>query len=389
MALSTTGQPSPVSESGRKDVRPETVGLITMKQTLATGPPILVPRPLSEAEVIESTAPTIQNQAAHRLACFIVHSMRCYGHVPGLMVLFRYKPKLVMKAVALYAALRQTDVFNTAVHWAIQYGSSRQPRFIKARREPYDTNKQYLISHHPHGLLICSWFNWLGREEVPSATNPFDNGFSSGLKALDGLLVNLCVAPAVQYMTLHGEMYRDKVTDAQAKTVKGILRRTRNSQVKESVCICPGGFSEAVYTGYSDKYEVAYLDGRAGFLRIAIEEGVDVIPTYTFGAADMYKSVDWRRHQRAMLSQRTNLPFMLWYGKYGTNMPYFEDTVTVAFDPFPTSQYKLEDLSRAHADYCEYLRTCFDAYKGCCSASRDKEFMIIGNKNPPHSHARL
>ena len=30
--------------------------------------------------------------------------------------------------------------------------------------------------------------------------------------------MNLCVAPAVQFYSLHGEMYRDKVTDAKASS---------------------------------------------------------------------------------------------------------------------------------------------------------------------------
>uniref|UniRef100_A0A7S4QVL5 Acyltransferase n=1 Tax=Alexandrium monilatum TaxID=311494 RepID=A0A7S4QVL5_9DINO len=346
-------------------------------------PRLPVPRPLAEAEEIVPTAPPVRNKMAHQIACYVVHNMRCYGHVPGLVLLLRRFPRSVGQALVLYWLLRRTDAWNSAVHHAIQFGSSRRPRFLRARREPYDPNKQYVVAHHPHGILLCSWFNWLGREEGPSPTDPSDCGFSTRVKALDGLPVNLCFAPAVQFMALHGEMYRDKVTDASASTLRSILRRTRDGPVKESVAICPGGFSEAVYTGFSDKHEVAFLEGRKGFLKIAIEEGVDIITTYTFGAADMYKTSDWLRHERAVWSQKTGVPLVMWSGRYGTNLPHFEDTVTVCFDPFPASQYSPEDLALAHEDYCRHLKTCFDAYKGCCATSRSKELVIIGKSTRP------
>merc|ERR1712061_801315 len=106
----------------------------------------------------------------------------------------------------------------------------------------------------------------------------------------------------------------------------------------------------------------------------------------------MYRSFDWRRHDRAKWAQATGVPLILWYGQYGTNVPDFEDTVTVSFDPFPASQYSPSELKTAHADYCAYLKACFDTHKGCCSATRNKELIFLGGHTPPpliHKGARL
>jgi len=242
-----------------------------------------------------------------------------------------------------------------------------------------------MFSFHPHGIMACGWFNWLGRHELPSQTDPEDKGFSSGFRALDGIRTKLCFAPAVQHYQLHGEMYRDMVTDAAGKTLRKIFRDTKGQPKPTTVGLCPGGFSEAVYTGYSDKYDVAFLKGRFGFIKIAIEAGVDIIVAYSFGVADMYKSLDWNRQARAEKSQATGLPMVLWSGKYGTNVPHFEDTVTVTFDPFPTSQYTLDQVEQAHEDYCQYLKVCFDTYKGCCEKSKNKELLFAGRGSPPAS----
>mmetsp|Transcript_26514 Transcript_26514/g.49990 ORF Transcript_26514/g.49990 Transcript_26514/m.49990 type:complete len:392 (-) Transcript_26514:180-1355(-) len=346
-----------------------------------------VPRPLSEAEIVPIT-PT-QSKGPHRLlAYYLIHSARCLGHVPWLALAMKRKPKQVLAALLVYYGFRRTDSWNTAVHRLIRFGSSNRPRFIKARRVPYDRNKQYVVSVHPHGVLLCSWFNWLGREETPSLTDSSDRGFSSGIKALDGLVTNLCFAPAVQHYMLHGEMYRDKVTDAQGATMRRILQRTKDSAVKESVCVCPGGFSEAAYTGYSDKYDISYIKSRYGVMKVAIEAGIDIIPTYSFGASDMYWGWDWKRHERAKLSQKVGLPMVVWSGKCGTNVPYFEDTATVCFDPFPSSAYSLDEVELAHEHYCEYLKRCFDAYKGCCEASKNKELVFVGKDDPPPAHVQ-
>lgn len=379
---------SPDNRTGR-GMRPnKTPGSKSISEPHAT-PSLPVPMPLALAR--ELPVSLVRSKGPSRvLAHYLVHSMRCLGHIPALAVALRLRTRRTLAAMMVYALLRRTDWWNAKVHNFIRFGSSNRPRFIQAQRQPYDCSKQYLISQHPHGVLLCPLFTWLGREEGPSASDPSDKGFSTRMKAMNGLVVNLCFAPAVQLYTLHGEMYRDKVTDVSASTMRNILRRTRDQPVKESVCVCPGGFSEAVYTGYSDKHEVSFIKGRYGFIKLAIEEGVDIIPTYSFGAQDMYWGADWKRHERARLAQKTGLPLLAWSGKFGTNVPLNEDTVTVSFDPFPISAYRPDQVELAHADYCLYLKMCFDAYKGCCESTRNKELVFAGKDSPPQvSPARL
>lgn len=346
---------------------------------------IPIPRPLSETPF--ETVHPVQAKGPHRLLVYyLVHSIRCLGHMPLLGYSLAKKPKQTLLGLMLYYSLRRTNSWNTAVHRLIRFGTSNRPRFIKAQKVPFDTKKQYVISHHPHGVLLCPWFSYLGREETPSPTDPNEHGFSTRMKCMDGLVVNLCFAPAVQFYVLHGEMYRDKVSDVSSSTLRRILRDTRgkpDTPGGESICVCPGGFSEAVYTGFSDTVEVAYIKGRYGIMKCAIEEGIDIIPTYSFGASDMYWGWDYNRHERAKTAQKLGLPTMVWAGKYGTNMPLMEDTVTVSFEPFPASQYSLDELELAHEDYCKYLTVCFNSHKGCCESTKNKEFLIIGKDDPP------
>ena len=103
------------------------------------------------------------------------------------------------------------------------------------------------------------------------------------------------------WMPLHGDLYGERVSDASGKTMKRILKDPR----KLSVAVAPGGFSEAVYTGFrlsesgedADRYEVAYLLGRKGFVRLAVMQGIDIAPNYTFGCNEMYRAITWKMQE--------------------------------------------------------------------------------------------
>ena len=51
---------------------------------------------------------------------------------------------------------------------------------------------------------------------------------------------------------------------------------------KVSIGMCPGGFSEAVFTDARNTVEYAYLKGRKGFVKLAIQAGVDIVSFSVF-----------------------------------------------------------------------------------------------------------
>jgi hypothetical protein len=237
------------------------------------------------------------------------------------------------------------------------------------RQKAYETSKQYVVACHPHGFLAeniqnlsargCPEFNTTGIIAVLPGLGP----------------VSCCFAPAVTWYPLYAEAGGKYFMDASAKTVRKILAKG------ESVLLVPGGFSEAVYTGASENYDHAYLAGRGGFLKLAIERGIDVAPVYGFGVASAYSGLhifEGSRHWRAVMSQRTGLPGLLPFGKFGSAVPYDESYVTVLLDPFPTSKYSLDQLEQCSQDYAAYLQRCFDAYKGCKASEAHKELLVVG-----------
>jgi len=268
-----------------------------------------------------------------------------------------------MQTLATYVALRQLPIFCKLMRGIVACGVSRKPRLVRAQTKPYDTNKQYLLCAHPHGILNGGWWNLIARY---------------GLSLVDGLELAMCVAPAVQYYPLYSEIFGDRVTDASRSTIKRLLRGG-----KLTPCLIPGGFSEATFTGADPKVEYNWIADRSGFVRLAIEAGVDIIPSYSFGLNDMYWTLDWQRYWRAVKAQAWGLPTVVWSGPYGLgNVPFTEEISVVTFDPFPTSQYTVEQTAQAHADYLVYLEKCFESQKAACGYAHNK-IEFIGKSVPP------
>lgn len=81
-----------------------------------------------------------------------------------------------------------------------------------------------------------------------------------------------------------------------------------------SIMMQPGGVYEQVR--FTDDHEIAYFSANLGFLRKAIKYGVPVIPTYSFGENQLYKSRPERRKISAFIS-RLGLPTPAASGKFG------------------------------------------------------------------------
>jgi len=334
-----------------------------------------IPELLPRSEAIERKLPMHSGGPLQPLANALMHHMRLLVPwiIPGLIWLYR-KPRQAAAAVVVYEfVLRKVDIWNRTLRRLIAYGCSNSPRYFDAQRTPLDPSKQYLIAMHPHGLLCCGMFNVIARAEPNFQDKGFETIFSGGgtIKPI------LCVAKELQVLPVYGEVYRDRVTDGSANKVRAVLQKGL------SPAVCPGGRSEACYSGASSTHEFAWLEGRKGFIKVAIEAGVDIIPLYTFGLDKMYKTFDHGRYWRALNSQAIGLPLVGWAGRYGSCVPLSEESISVAMEPFPTSKYSLDEVDQALRDYSIYLQRGYEEYKHLLPSEKDRQLVVIGNGVTP------
>lgn len=190
-----------------------------------------------------------------------MHSARVLGYMPLLLAAAYRWPLRAAEALCVYYSLRfKSETWRRAIRRLLVEGSSTRPRLIRAQAAPYEKDKQYILAAHPHGILNYGWWNLICR-----------HGGAAPL--LDGVELVMCMAPAVQWYPLFGELFGDRATDASAATLRRVLTTTRLS-----VGLIPGGFSEAVYTAASPTVEHAYMADRRGFIKLAIEHKAGAPP---------------------------------------------------------------------------------------------------------------
>jgi hypothetical protein len=164
------------------------------------------------------------------------------GYAPLLIGAAVRWPARTIKAAAVYYCVRfNSSTWRSTVRRLVEYGSSKRPRLIRAQKAPYDPKKQYLLAAHPHGILNYGWFNLFARAR---------DGISS---LVDGVQLIMCMAPAVQFYPLYGEILEHRGTDASAATIRRVLR-----EGKLTPALIPGGFSEACWTNAEPDVEYAY-----------------------------------------------------------------------------------------------------------------------------------
>ncbi|KAF4027837.1 Diacylglycerol acyltransferase domain-containing protein [Phytophthora infestans] len=219
------------------------------------------------------------------------------------------------------------------------------------RMAPLDPEKQYVLSFHPHGIMPISVM-WL--QFTAQWRKLFPNFYAHILTA--SILHQIPLARDV----LHFYGSREVTRSAFAYTL----------QQKESVLLVPGGQAEMLQQ-QSAKNEVRVYTHHKGFIRLAIEHGVPLVPVLSFKEGEMMDNVQAPMLQRWFVKK---LAFPFPYFPYGRGMlpiPRKVDIPIVVGEPLevPHIEHPTQaNIDEVHARYFAVLQDMFDRYKdevGC------------------------
>jgi 2-acylglycerol O-acyltransferase 2 len=147
--------------------------------------------------------------------------------------------------------------------------------------------------------------------------------------------------------------------DARRSVAEATLKRG------ESLLIVPGGEAEQIRTKYGR--ELVFLKKRKGFIRLAIRQGVPVIPVYAFGVADYYHTSDFLIGLRMWIMKQFQICVVLSSGMWGSPCCPILTPTTIVFGEalnFDQSDNPTAgQVDKAHAVYMEELKKLFDKHK--------------------------
>jgi len=223
-------------------------------------------------------------------------------------------------------------------------------------KQAIDKQTQYLFCSHPHGPISFhhSMYltNGVGFHEI-----------SSGLKRRDLGADVIFRIPIYREWALWVGLVHSGAT-----TVRRML-----SQGK-SLGILVGGMDEQLIGTYGEHH--VFIKERKGFVKIAMEYGVPLVPIYCFGETELYSTSGFALGLRKFLLKRFRMPIPLsWGSKWWCPLvPHKVPLVCCVGRPIPVSRMiepTLEQLNAKHQEYMDSLISIFE---------RNKERLGYGSK---------
>jgi 1-acyl-sn-glycerol-3-phosphate acyltransferase len=216
--------------------------------------------------------------------------------------------------------------------------------------EKLDNEVQYIFCMFPHGA--CSINHFLTMTDNCGMLSKHYTGERRDLVASALLAV-----PVLREMLLFLGC-----VDAGSKTAK------HNLHLGYSLFIYIGGEKEQLMTAVGEHR--VYLKSRKGFIKLALASGADLVPMYAFGENDCYSLSNAFKDFRMTLHEKFQLGIPLFYGRWGTLLPYPVKIAVEIGKPIPVQ--KVEDgvditsemIDKLHAKFQEEMLRLFERTKG-------------------------
>ncbi|GAA5923466.1 diacylglycerol O-acyltransferase [Sporobolomyces koalae] len=242
---------------------------------------------------------------------------------------------------------------------------------IKTAELPPD--RKYVFGYHPHGVIGMGAIANFGTDAT---------GFS---RLFPGLKPHLLTLASNFQLPLYRELLLSLgVCSVSMKSCQNILRQGPGS----SLTIVVGGAAESLsaHPGTAD----LTLKRRKGFIKLAIRQGADLVPVFSFGENDIFKQLANARGTRLYKLQKRfqamfgfTLPIFFGRGLFNYNMglmPYRHPIVSVVGRPIQVTQHDhptQEMLEEVQGRYIAELKTIWENYKDAYAKSRTRELTII------------
>lgn len=219
----------------------------------------------------------------------------------------------------------------------------------------YEEKKSFIFAVQPHGVIsfagICSQIN-----EPPALQGVYTAVASS-----------LLHTPILKHvMGIFG------LVDASSKN---FTKHVRKKGKEGCIFLYAGGIAELFKSSSTE--ERLYLKKRKGFIKVALREGVDVLPIYLFGNSNVLTIL--KSGPLATLSRKLQVALTYFWGKYYLPIPVDYKILYVRGKPLglphipePTN----EDVDKWHAKYCEQVEYLFEKYKEKVPMYKHKKLFI-------------
>ncbi|KAK9918066.1 hypothetical protein WJX75_000903 [Coccomyxa subellipsoidea] len=217
-----------------------------------------------------------------------------------------------------------------------------------------DPGRHYIFAHFPHAVFpMGSWLSF------PLCGDP--------LSGVPAPMIGL-VATVLLQIPFFKHMFAWMGCKPADKPVT--MRLLKNA----SVGIIVEGVA-GIFQGATLQHERIFLKQRKGFIKCAIQSGVDIVPVYHLGSSQMLRctgSSDWSRRMR--------MSMCVFWGRWGLPLPYKHDIVSLVGTPVTVVQQddpSQEEVDAVHARFVTAITELFDTHKHLMPGWEKKKLTIV------------
>ncbi|TKY89588.1 hypothetical protein EX895_001373 [Sporisorium graminicola] len=242
---------------------------------------------------------------------------------------------------------------------------------IKTTNLPPD--RPYIFGYHPHGILgVAAVAN------LATDATEFPTSFPGITPHLLTLATNFTIPLFRDCIMAMG------ICSVSKRSCEAILQKGKGN----AIAIVVGGASEslAAHPGTAD----LTLRRRLGFIKIAIRNGADLVPVFSFGENDVYEQLNNDEGTKIYALQKKfqavfgfTLPMFHGRGLFNYSvglMPYRHPIVSVVGKPIHVKQNpnpSKEEIQEVQNRYIEELMNIWETWKDAYAANRTKELTIV------------
>ncbi|VDC05025.1 unnamed protein product [Peniophora sp. CBMAI 1063] len=265
---------------------------------------------------------------------------------------------------------RMSPWFRSISFW--KYFAEYYPASFKKEAD-LPADRPYVFGYHPHGIIGMGAIATFATEAT---------GFSEAYPGIRPHLLTLA-------SNFNMPLYRDVLLALGICSVsKRACQKILDKGPGEAITIVVGGAAESLsaHPGTAD----LTLRKRLGFIKIAIRQGADLVPVFSFGENDIYEQMPNEPGTLVYSIQKKfknvfgfTLPLFHGRGLLNYNfglMPYRRRIVSVIGRPIhvqKTDKPSLEYVLAVQHEYIEELMRIWDTYKDEFARTRRRELSII------------
>mmetsp|Transcript_15921 Transcript_15921/g.21054 ORF Transcript_15921/g.21054 Transcript_15921/m.21054 type:complete len:356 (-) Transcript_15921:167-1234(-) len=214
--------------------------------------------------------------------------------------------------------------------------------------EELDPKKKYMFAEFPHGIFPMGTF--LSASVVPEYF-PGQKIFGMGASVI-----------------FRGPVYRHIMAWIGTKPVTKQNFKEIYDQGHHAV-VCVGGIAEIFLV--SKQSENIYLNKRKGFVKVAIENGANLVPMFFYGNSRILDLVQVGGDQNAdgnwlvKLCRRQRFACALYKGRFGLPIPYRQKIKLISGKPIEVKQQQNpseEYVNEIHKKFVEQLQVLYKEY---------------------------